>query len=339
MNKTSKIPKIGSLEEHIFRINNELDFTKTAIEVFYFQYHHNPLYQQYCNLVNRPPRLVQRIEDIPFLPVSFFKTHVVTTTEFEPEVIFESSGTSGSANSRHFIKSADIYRESYLKAFRLFYGAPSDYCILALLPSYLEKGNSSLVYMVKGWMRESGHPANDFYLHNYEKLAAALDASEQKQQKTLLIGVTYALLHFAALFPRQLKHTLIMETGGMKGRMKEIVRGEVHGQLMDAFGVAAVHSEYGMTELLSQAYAKENGGFSTPPWMKVALRDEDDHKSIITATDKIISGGLNVIDLANLYSCVFIATEDVGRLHPDSSFEVLGRMDNTDIRGCSLLAV
>jgi hypothetical protein len=339
MIKTSKITKISSLEDRIFEITNEKDFNETAIEVFYFQYSHNILYRQYCDLLHCRPDLINRIEDIPFLPVSFFKTHFIKTTVFEPEVIFESSGTSGSATSRHLVKSADLYRHSYLNAFRLFYGAPSDYCILALLPSYLEKGNSSLVYMVKGWMQQSGHPANGFYLHNYTELAAALAGLEQKEQKTLLIGVTYALLDFAALFPHPLKHTMIMETGGMKGRMKEIVRSEVHGQLMEAFGVETVQSEYGMTELLSQAYAKEGGSFSTPPWMKVVLRDEDDHRSVLSVANGTLTGGLNIIDLANLYSCSFIATEDVGRLRSDGTFEVLGRMDNTDIRGCSLLAL
>jgi hypothetical protein len=339
MNKTSKIPKISNLENCIFKITDEKGFNETAMKVFYFQYNHNLLYRKFCDLLHCKPHLVNRIEDIPFLPVSFFKTHFVESTVFVPEVIFESSGTSGSVNSRHLIKSSDIYRRSYLKAFELFYGAPSDYCILALLPSYLEKGDSSLVYMVKGWMQESGHPANGFYLHNYTELAAALAGLEQKEQKTLLIGVTYALLDFGALFPQQLKHTIIMETGGMKGRMKEIVRREVHGQLMEAFDVENVDSEYGMTELLSQAYARRGGSFSTPPWMKAVLRDEDDHKIVQTATNSIISGGLNFIDLANVYSCSFIATEDVGRLHSDGTFDVLGRMDNTDIRGCSLLAL
>lgn len=334
-----QIPKVARLENRIFGIKDQEAFKKAALHVFYFQYANNPLYKRYCQLINCLPQSVTSIEKIPFLPISFFKTHAVQTTPFSPEIIFESSGTTGSVNSKHLVKNTALYQQSFLKCFELFYGDVSEYCFLALLPSYLQKGASSLIYMVNGLMEKSNHPLNNFYLHDYKALAQTITDLEKREQKTALIGVTYALLDFAELFPRPLQHTIIMETGGMKGRRQELIRSEVHRQLTSAFGVSTIHSEYGMTELLSQAYAKEEGRFTTPPWMKVLLREEDDHKKVAATTTKAVSGGLNVIDFANLYSCSFIATEDVGRLYADGSFEVLGRMDNTDIRGCSLLSL
>ncbi len=329
-----EIPKTEELAEQVFSISHIADFQKTALAIFRYQYYHNPVYQSYCNLLQSPPDNVKAPEDIPFLPISFFKTHTVVTTAFQPEVIFESSGTTGVATSRHYVKEKALYEKSFRTAFNLFYGPASEYCILGLLPSYLERGQSSLVYMVADLVQESRHPLSGFYLYDFNSLASTLAQLEAAGQKTLLIGVTYALLDFAAQYPMTLKHTQIMETGGMKGRKKELVRSEVHAQLKQAFGLSHIHSEYGMTELLSQAYAAAEGRFFTPPWMKVIIREEDDPLSVSKASS---SGGINIMDLANLHSCAFIATEDVGRLHADGSFEVLGRLDNAGIRGCSLL--
>jgi hypothetical protein len=272
---------------------------------------------------------------IPALPVSFFKTHNVATTVFSPELVFESSGTTQAVTSRHPVKDAAIYRESFIRCFERFYGDIKDWCILGLLPSYLERQHSSLVMMVDNMIKLSAHSQSGFYLDEHEKLADTLRELETKQQKTLLIGVTFGLLDFAAGFPMPLKHTVVMETGGMKGRRKELTRLEVHRLLSEAFGISGVHSEYGMTELLSQAYSQDGGRFHCPPWMKLMVRDEYDPMIVNPAG----TGILQVIDLANIYSCSFIATEDVGRVYEDGSFEVLGRLDNSDIRGCSMMVL
>lgn len=257
------------------------------------------------------------------------------TTTFEPQVVFESSGTTGMVSSRHFVKDAGLYKESFLEAFMQFYGHPSAYCILALLPSYLERGGSSLVYMVDELIRQSGHEQSGFYLHEHEQLAERLKELEKAHQPTILFGVTYALLDFAKAFPVQLSNTIIIETGGMKGRKKEMTRDEVHRILKQQFGLPVVHSEYSMTELLSQAYSKDEGRFVCPPWMKIMLRSEDDPLEVYSSG----RGVINIIDLANIYSCAFIATDDAGMVSDDGSFEVLGRVDNSDVRGCSLLVL
>jgi hypothetical protein len=336
---STELPKPEDLIERVFAIDSAEAFRQVALEVYRYQYLNNELYRRYAELVGPAPDQVKAISDIPFLPISFFKNHVVQTTGFSPRIIFESSGTTGSQVSRHFVKEPALYRTSFVRGFELFYGPVSNYCFLALLPSYLERGSSSLVYMVKELMEISKHPLNGFFLYDYEELASRLVDLENSGQKTLLIGVTYALLDFATQYPTPLSHTIIMETGGMKGRKKEVVRSEVHDMLKQAFGVGVIHSEYGMTELLSQAYAKESGRFYAPPWMKVLVREEDDPKSVMSTPAAPKTGAINIIDLANLYSCSFIATEDLGTLHPDGSFDVLGRLDNSDIRGCSLLAV
>jgi phenylacetate-coenzyme A ligase PaaK-like adenylate-forming protein len=310
-------------------------FDDRCLETFRFQYRYNPVYTQWCNLTGITPALVKTPAAIPALPISFFKTHAVTSTGFTPERVFESSGTTGSVNSRHLVKEAAVYRQSFQQAFRLFYGEEKNWCILGLLPSYLERQNSSLVMMVDELIRSSGHPDGGFYLTDWGKLSFTLQKLEKQQQKTLLIGVTFGLLDFAEAHPQQLKHAVVMETGGMKGRRKELTRAEVHDLLMKGLGVTTVHSEYGMTELLSQAYSNGRGRFYCPPWMKVLIRDEEDP----LAVKETGTGLLQVIDLANLYSCSFIATEDVGMVFPDGSFEVWGRLDNSDIRGCSLLVV
>jgi hypothetical protein len=269
------------------------------------------------------------------LPIHFFKTHEIKTVEFEPEFIFESSGTTQTSNSRHYIKSLSIYRKSFSYGFEKFYGDVGEWCIIGLLPSYLERNNSSLVMMVDELIKESNHPQSGFYLNEYEKLHDTLLTLEQQKQKTLLIGVTFALLDFAEKFKMQLRHTSIMETGGMKGRRKEITRTELHEILERGLGVKSVHSEYGMTELLSQAYSKAEGIFECVPWMKMLVRSEDDPFDV----QKSGAGIMNIIDLANIYSCSFIATDDVGKIYEDGRFEISGRVDNSDIRGCSLLVV
>ncbi len=314
---------------------NTGSFDKLAISLFHFQYQNNEIYRQYVDSIRKDISAVNTIEQIPFLPVRLFKTHPITTTKFEPAVIFESSGTTGMVNSRHYVKDTSLYEESFTQGFHRFYDNEEDWCIIGLLPSYLERENSSLVYMVEKLIVKSNNPQSGFYLHNLEVLNNTIATLEVAKQKTLLIGVTYALLDFAERFPQPLQYTIIMETGGMKGRRTEMIREEVHQQIMAAFQLQAVHSEYGMTELLSQAYSKGEGVFECPPWMKVLVRDEED-PGYISREGK---GVINVIDLANLYSCAFIATDDVGKIAPNGSFEILGRLDGSDLRGCSLLTI
>lgn len=323
-------------DHKVFNVKKE-DFDVLALEIFRFQADQNPIYKAYLKALDIDPATIHEVHRVPFLPVSFFKTHEVKTTSFEPDTIFESSGTTGSVNSRHFIRDTGLYVRSFTGGFNHFYGPVKEWCILGLLPSYLERKNASLVYMVDKLINQSEHPQSGFYLDEYEKLFLLLEALEKKKEKTLLIGVSFALLDLAEKFSMSLQYTTIMETGGMKGRRSEIVREELHDQLKKAFSLPSIHAEYGMTELLSQAYSKGEGIFYSPPWMKVLLRDEEDPLVIKTAGDT--SGVINVIDLANIYSCSFIATDDIGRLHPGGGFEVLGRMDGTDLRGCSLMVV
>ncbi len=318
---------------------NEQDFEKFAIDIFHFQYQQNAVYRQYCDAIRTNVDLVQTLHQIPFLPIQFFKSMTIKSTEFEPAAVFESSGTTGSINSKHHVRDITLYEESFLKAFRSFYGEVKNYCIIGLLPSYLERKNSSLVWMVNALIERSGNPQSGFYLYDHDKLAETLKKNEAIGQQTLLIGVTYALLDFFEQHPLSLTHTIMMETGGMKGRREELTRSEVHERLIKQAGVAAIHSEYGMTELLSQAYATSDGMFSCPPWMRILLRAEDDPFEIMDASgsENSANGVINIIDLANLYSCSFIATDDMGKLYPNGDFEVLGRLDNSDIRGCSLM--
>jgi hypothetical protein len=331
--------KNTSGSEKIFNVT-EQGFAPLALDIFQFQYLQNPLYRQYCDSIRVAPDAVTTLQHIPFLPIQFFKTHVVATTDFKPEAVFESSGTTSSISSKHYISSLELYEKSFSECFTRFYGNPYEWCILALLPSYLERENSSLVYMVNHLIRKSANPHSSFYLNDYKKLAQTIQLLEKAEQKTLLIGVTYALLDFAAAFPMPLKHTTLLETGGMKGRGNELTRQALHEVFTHQFKTQNIHSEYGMTELLSQAYAKEAGIFFTPPWMKVMIRAEDDPFAVHPHHHREkISGAINIIDLANLYSCSFIATDDAGILHPSGGFEVLGRLDNSDIRGCSLLSL
>jgi hypothetical protein len=313
----------------------DISFAAVAPDLFSYQYTNNKVYRQWCDALKIQPQGIKNVESIPFIPISFFKTHKLICENDTFETLFESSGTTQTSKSRHYVKHLDIYIQSFTTCFNLFYGDVKDWCIIALLPSYLQQQNSSLVRMADVLIQQSGHAESGFYLNNYQQLHHVLQQLENQQQKTLLIGVTYALLDFAEQFPMQLFFTTIMETGGMKGRRIEITRHEVHDILKKQFQIQQVHSEYGMTELLSQAYAKENGRFYCPPWMKVFVRDEDDPLKI-NATGK---GALNIIDLANIYSCAFIATDDAGEIFEDGSFTVNGRIDNSDIRGCSLMVV
>ena len=314
---------------------NSLAFTDQCLQHFQYQYTHNLVYKQWCDLNNCNLTNLKTPKDIPALPISMFKTHPIITTNSLPELVFESSGTTQTNISRHWIADPDIYKQSFRGAFRLFYGDIKAWCILGLLPSYLERKHSSLVMMIDDLIKLSGHELSGFYLDENEKLSKNLHILESRHQKTLLIGVTFGLLEFAKLFPQKLTHTLVMETGGMKGRRKEITREEVHQFLIERLGIDKVHSEYGMTEMLSQAYSTGGGRFICPPWMKVLVRDEEDPMFVKTSG----IGILQIIDLANIYSCSFIATEDMGKVFEDGSFEVWGRLDNSDIRGCSLMVI
>jgi hypothetical protein len=336
----------GEWNDKIFKVNRE-SFQSLVLGIFRFQADNNPVYKNYTEALGINPVSVKSIEQIPFLPIRFFKSHIVKTTSFDPQAIFESSGTTGSINSHHFIKYLSLYEESFTKTFELFYGSISNYCIIGVLPSYqerknllLEGRNSSLIYMVEKLIQLSKHPQSGFYLNENKKLLTVLHGLEDQHQKTLLIGVTFALLDFAEQFSVNLKYTIIVETGGMKGRREEIIRPQVHDILKQSFSLSSIHSEYGMTELLSQAYSKGEGIFHCPPWMKVLVRDEEDPLSIRQFKGaKYLTGAINIIDLANIYSCSFIATDDAGKVYSDGSFEVIGRIDNSDLRGCSLLYV
>ncbi|MVT11706.1 acyl transferase [Chitinophaga tropicalis] len=312
----------------------EQELERTALELFRFQYRENTLYRAYVDALRIDPASIRSLLKIPFLPIQFFKTHTVTCGSFTPELVFESSGTTQTINSRHLVKEAGIYEQSFLTAFEQFYGPVEDYVVVGLLPSYLERQHSSLVYMVQDMVKRSGHADSGFYLYEHDKLYSRLQELEARKQKTLLIGVTFGLLDFAERYSLQLEHTIVMETGGMKGRREEWTRQEVHAYLQERLGAGNIHAEYGMTELLSQAYSAGQGIFSCPPWMKVLVRDESDPFQLSAGN---AAGVINVIDLANIYSCAFIATEDIGKLHADGKFEVLGRLDNSALRGCSLM--
>ena len=302
------------------------DFLTKSKQLSQWQAQKNPVYKEWIELA--------RLKDIPFLPISFFKTHDVFIGD-NPEIHFESSGTTADVVSKHWVSDLSLYEQSFNHCFNLFYGDPSEYCIIGLLPSYLERSHSSLVYMVDHLIKQSGHSSSGFYLNEFEKLDTLLKELESKKQKTILIGVSFALMDFADAFPQQLKHTIVMETGGMKGRRVELIKSELHQYLKERLGVEQIHSEYGMTELLSQAYSIKDGLFKCPPWMKVLVSDEEDPTQLKTSG----RGVLHVIDLANIYSCAFIATQDMAELFEDGSFKVLGRTDNSDRRGCSLLVV
>ncbi len=322
--------------EGLFETTTDAEFLASALDVFRFQFINNKIYQVFCKHLKVQPDNVQTLEDIPFLPIHFFKDKQILSTTIAPEAIFTSSGTTGSLTSKHLVLDLSLYEKSYLTAFQQFYDKPSSYCVLALLPSYLEREGSSLIYMVNDLIKKSGHLKSGFFLHDFERLKNHLEDLEASETKTLLIGVSFALLDFCEKYQLQLKNTIVMETGGMKGRRKELIRQELHEILKKGFGVDHIHSEYGMTELLSQAYSKGNGIFNCPSWMKILIRDTEDPLSF---QENGKTGGINVIDLANKYSCSFIATQDLGKKYDGENFEILGRFDHSDIRGCNLMAL
>ena len=313
--------------------NISFSFEQLALEAFCFQAAQNPVYAAYLQAIHCIPEQIDCIQKIPFLPIGFYKTHAVRTGNFTPALVFESSTTTGSTPSQHLVRNPTLYKASFLNGFEQYWGSPNNTCIIGLLPSYLERKNSSLVYMVKELIEKSCHPNSGFYLNEREVLSKTLTELESKQQRTLLIGVTFALLDFASTHPQPLKHTTLIETGGMKGRAEELTREEVHSLLKKAFQLPAIGSEYGMTELFSQAWSKGDGLFESPPWMKVLVREEEDPLTVKLSGN----GGLNIIDLANIDSCCFIATDDAGRVHSNGHFEMLGRLDGASTRGCSLL--
>jgi phenylacetate-coenzyme A ligase PaaK-like adenylate-forming protein len=318
----------------IFTISSQRQFEKTALKVFRFQYENNLVYREFCDLLKTDVQKVKTLEQIPFLPIQFFKNTTVVSNTNPTQKTFTSSGTTGMATSKHFVTDISLYKESYRKGFSQFYGNIGDYIILALLPSYLEREGSSLIYMVEDLIKKTNNPESGFYLHNQEELIEKLIKLDTEGQNAILIGVTFALLDLIETQKFQLQNTIIMETGGMKGKRKEMIREELHEQLCQGFGVVTIHSEYGMTELLSQAYSLGNGVFECPPWMQILIRDTEDALSYVPEGK---TGGINVIDLANINS--FIATQDLGKKNPNNSFEVLGRFDNSDIRGCNLMVV
>ena len=326
---------IRNISKQIFKISSPTEFNALALKIFQFQYDGNPVYRQFVDFQTDKPENIKTVQDIPFLPIEFFKSHKIISGKEESQQLFLSSGTTASVRSKHYVADLKLYEDSFNKGFQHFYGQAEDYRIFALLPSYLERDGSSLIYMVQKLMDQSGDRQNDFFLDNYPELIHRLKNKSDK--KTLLIGVSFALLELAEKYPFAVPpETIIMETGGMKGRRKEMIREELHEELCKAFQIKNIQSEYGMTELLSQAYSKGKGVFKSPPWMKILIRDMNDPKSLLRDGK---TGGINIIDLANIHSCSFIATMDLGRILSDEQFEVLGRFDNSDIRGCNLMVV
>lgn len=321
-----------NFSNRIFNISSENEFNQVALEIFQYQYDNNSVYQKFCKLLKVNPADIKQVENIPFLPIEFFKSQQVVCGDKNYEQLFLSSGTTGENQSKHYVKDVSIYEQSFIKGFKQFYGKISDYCFLALLPSYLEREGSSLIYMTEYLIKHSNHPLSGFYLNNYDDLIETL--KKLNNQKTILIGVSFALLDLAEQHQLDLSNIIIMETGGMKGRRKELTRTELHTAYKNSFKAKEIHSEYGMTELLSQAYSKADGIFKTPSWMKIIIRDTNDPFNLLSANQ---TGGINVIDLANFNSCSFIATQDLGKIYTDDSFEILGRFDNSDLRGCNLL--
>jgi phenylacetate-coenzyme A ligase PaaK-like adenylate-forming protein len=324
------------MPQKIFNIQSEQEFKEISLEIFKHQFKNNKVYRSFCDLLFVHPSDVKELKDIPFLPIQFFKSKKILSSLDEIQETFTSSGTTGSITSKHFVTDISIYQESYLKGFHHFYGDIKEYTVLALLPNYLERNGSSLVFMVNDLIKKSNQPESGFYLNNLDELAKKLIDLDKKGQKVLLIGVSFALLDLIEKYQFNLKNTIIMETGGMKGRRKELIRSELHSLLKDGFGVSEIHSEYGMTELLSQGYSNGNGVFDCPPWMKILTRDTEDALTIQRSNR---TGGINVIDLANYNSCSFIATQDLGKTHQNGTFEIIGRFDNSDIRGCNLMVL
>jgi hypothetical protein len=320
----------------IFNISDAGKFQTEALKIFRHQAKNSKVYKQFLDLLKIDPFSIVKLEDIPFIPVDFFKSHQILSTDHQVERIFSSSGTTGSIQSQHFVTDLNLYEESFSKGFEYFYGNVKDYTILALLPGYLERQGSSLIYMVDHLIKQSNSKDSGFYLNELDALSVLLTKLDSKGEKVILIGVTYALLDLIKDRKFNLKNTIVMETGGMKGKRKELIRSELHDILSDGFGGINIHSEYGMTELLSQAYSSGAGVFETPPWMKIFIRDPEDPFYVF---DHGRTGGINIVDLANINSCSFIATQDLGRKIDENKFEILGRFDHSDIRGCNLMVV
>lgn len=322
------------LINRIFNIKNSNEFEALALEVFKFQFENNKVYGSWCRLMGKNPDNVFNINSIPFLPISFFKTHNVVSFPSSPVHFFKSSGTTGNETSKHFIYDLSIYERSFTSCFEQFFSKVEDYCFIALLPNYLQQGNSSLVYMIDNFIKKSKYKESNFYNGSLEDVILTIKECEKENRKTILFGVTYALLDLIEIEKLNLNNTIVFETGGMKGRRKELIREELHKTLCQGFGINAVASEYGMCELFSQAYSKGEGRFFCPNQMKILIRDTYDPLTYLSDNK---TGGINVIDLANIYSCSFIETQDLGKIHSDNSFELLGRIDNTTIRGCNLM--
>ena len=323
-------------EDAFFTIKSAHAFEQEALNLFKYQYNNIPVYNTFCKYLHIQPKEVTHSSQIPFLPIQFFKSNKITSKNSEVHTIFSSSGTTGTIPSKHYVKDISLYEKSYLETFKLFYGDIKEYVILALLPAYLEREGSSLIYMVNDLIQKTAHPESGFYLNNLGKLKDALLRLDASGKKVILIGVSFALLDLVEQFQFSLKNTIVMETGGMKGRRKEMIRAELHEILSKGFGVKDIHSEYGMTELLSQAYSNGNSIFQCPPWMKIYIRDTNDPLALLPDNK---TGGVNIIDLANKHSCAFIATQDLGKSYSNNTFEILGRFDHSDIRGCNLMVM
>lgn len=326
---------INQIEQQIFAVN-EQNFTTIALQVFQFQAQNNAVYKKYLESLNINPLSISSLEKIPFLPIEFFKSHKIVSGNQEPEICFLSSATTSGIQSKHYVLKQDLYYKSFKKCFELFYGDIKNYVVLALLPSYLEREGSSLILMAEDLIKNSKSELSGFFLNNHSELIESINEAKKQHKKILLLGVSFALLDLAENHQIDLSDVIIMETGGMKGKRKELVREELHQLLCESFKTKAINSEYGMTELLSQAYSKGNGIFETPPWMRVLIRETTDPFTIV---DNEKTGGINVIDLANLYSCAFIATQDLGKCLTNKQFSVLGRFDNSDVRGCNLMVI
>jgi hypothetical protein len=325
------------LRQSVFQISGEEDFNELALKIFHYQYATNPVYHQLSVLLKASPENINDYHLIPFLPITLFRDqNIISGDPALSQKIFTSSGTTGSIPSRHFIRDLEIYEESFTRSFKLFYHEPGKFRILALLPGYLERQGSSLVYMLDNFIRQTEKNGSGFFLHDLVSLKEKLKENRSTDYRTILFGASYALLDFGEKHPMDLNGVTIMETGGMKGRRKEMIREELHDILGRLFNVDTIHSEYGMTELLSQAYSYGKGIFRSPPWMKILIRDTNDPMHFLPAGQ---TGGINIIDLANLHSCSFIATQDLGKMREDGSFEVVGRFDDSDVRGCNLLVV
>ena len=320
--------------DEIFNIKDENTFTKIALELYHFQANECVVYKDYHKLLKIDHTKVNSLFEIPFLPIEFFKTHKVINQEIVEEIVFTSSGTTGVNTSKHYVCDVSLYEKSFIKGFEKFYGKIEDLCILALLPNYYERAGSSLVYMVDALIKKSNNKNSGFYLNNLDELNSMILHLEATKKNAILIGVSYALLDLIEKYSYQLQFIHIMETGGMKGKRKELLKTELHNKLCEGFGTEIIGSEYGMTELLSQAYSKGNGLYKTSPWMKVMMRDVNDPFAFLP---KGYTGGINIIDLANYYSCSFLATQDLGKQVDDDNFMIIGRFDNSEVRGCNLL--